>query len=89
MVGNGEVVLWQLFGDFIFEGGFYFFLEGSIVSFEHLEKISMGEIRYDGVFFVRDGNSNIGCGRMDIACFFYVFPFLLPIAGKASILSIS
>ena len=54
VLGDGKVVESQLFSDFILEGGFYFFLEGSIVSFDHLEKIVMGEIKYDGGFFVRD-----------------------------------
>ena len=38
---DGEVVESQLFGDLVFEDGFYFFLEGIIFSFEHLEKIVM------------------------------------------------
>ena len=50
--GDCKVVESQLFCNFILEGGFYFFLEGIIVSFEHLEKIVMRDIRYSGGFFV-------------------------------------
>ena len=37
--GDGEVVETQLFGDFVFEGEFYLFLEASIFNFEFLEKM--------------------------------------------------
>ena len=38
------------------------FFEGTILCFEHLEIIVVGEIRYDGGFFVRDGSGSIGGG---------------------------
>ena len=38
--GNDEVVESQLFGDFVFEGRLYFFLEESIVSASILRKSS-------------------------------------------------
>ena len=50
------------------------------VSFEHLEKIVMGEIINDGGFFI--GN------RIDVG-FFLCLSFLLPMAGKALLLSAS
>ena len=40
--GDGKVVESQLFDDFVFEGGFYIFLEGIIVSFDHLKKDVVG-----------------------------------------------
>ena len=49
----------------------------------------MGEIKYDSGFSVLDGSDSVGGDRMDVACFFYVFPFLLLMAGKVLILSTS
>ena len=80
--GDGEVVEAQFFGDFVFEAGYYFFLEGSIVNFDHLEKIVMGEIIYDGGFFVPDGRGSVVGGRVDITCFFMSFLICCRWLGK-------
>jgi len=80
---DGKVVESQFFGDFVLEGVLCFFLEGSIVSFEHLEKIVMGEIRYDGGFFVRDGSGSVSGGRMDAACFFLCLSFFFAYGWKS------
>ena len=42
----------------------------------------MVETRYDGGFFIRNGTSNIGGGRMDVACFFMSFLFCCRSLGK-------
>ena len=87
--GNDEVVESQLFGDFVFEGRLYFFLEESIVSFEYFEEVIMGKIRYNGGFFIGDGSGSVGGGRMNIACFLLCLSFCLLMSGKALIFSTS
>ena len=77
-----------MFGNFILEDGFYLFLEGSIVSFEHLEKSSLKKLdtTVDSSF---EMEAVVLVVVELMLLVFYLFPFLLSMVGKALILSTS